>query len=127
MAKENNVKPTNKHKALLTKTLLENRGRVTGEDMLEVGYSEAYSKNPKQLEATKGWQELLDEYIPEDLLQKKLKEGLDATDKDKNTDFSVRHKYLDTAIKLRGLYAPEKKDVNFKGIASLLDGIEDEG
>jgi hypothetical protein len=77
------------------------------------------------LTKAKGWQELITKYIPDKDLIKVHKEGLGATTKkphlidrdDKGRpiydyipeeDFSVRHKYLDTAYKLKGKYAPEK-------------------
>lgn len=56
--------------------------------------------------------------IPDELLEKVHLEGLRASDivsdMQGNTllekpDYSVRHKYLDSAYKLKGSYAPEKK------------------
>lgn len=58
------------------------------------------------------------EELPDDLLLQVHREGLFATREYFNAkgenmgdiaDFSVRHKYLDTAYKLRGDYAPEKQ------------------
>lgn len=49
----------------------------------------------------------LEEALPEELLLEVHREGLNATDGD-IPDYSVRHKYLDTAYKLKGSYAPEK-------------------
>ncbi len=63
-------------------------------------------------------QEALEEALPDSLLLQTHKEGLFATrtvfNKDGNAvaedaDFSVRHKYLDSAYKLKGSYAPEKR------------------
>ncbi len=54
----------------------------------------------------------LAERIPEDKLHQVLSEGLDAEFNDK-PDYSIRHKYLDTALKLKGLYeADEQKNIN---------------
>lgn len=47
------------------------------------------------------------EQIPDEDLIRVHKEGLEATN-DKGTDFAVRHKYLDSAYKLKGSYAAEK-------------------
>lgn len=111
---------TEKQKAAFEASL-ENNGNVS-QAMREAGYSDNYAKNPQDLKKSKGWQELLDEYIPEDLLQQKLKEGLDATRTLRSSDggdlaeidFVTRHKYLDTAFKLRGSYAPEKHEHDIK-------------
>jgi phage terminase small subunit len=57
-------------------------------------------RNPKIVNA-------LEEALPDDLLAKVHKEGLSATREDE-PDYAVRHKYLDSAYKLKGSYAPEK-------------------
>lgn len=96
---------------------MENGGNVS-RAMRDANLSDAYASNPQKMKASKGWQELLDEYIPEDLLQQKLKEGLGATKtlgETPEVDFQTRHKYLDTAFKLRGSYAAEKKDLTTNG------------
>jgi hypothetical protein len=53
--------------------------------------------------------------IPDELLEKVHLEGLEASDKVVKQgevfdipDYQTRHKYLDSAYKLKGLYAPEK-------------------
>lgn len=65
---------------------------------------------------------VFDEYLPEDLLAKIHREGLEAGHKIfKNNnatkqveevgfepDYATRHRYLDSAYKLKGSYAPEK-------------------
>lgn len=53
--------------------------------------------------------------IPDELLEKTHLEGLEATD-DGFIDYAVRHKYLDSAYKLKGSYAPDKSiNVNLEG------------
>lgn len=42
-----------------------------GTAMIEAGYGKGYAKNPKKFESTKDWQELLDEYLPIDVLAAK--------------------------------------------------------
>lgn len=49
----------------------------------------------------------IQEALPDDLLAKVHLQGLDATDEG-IPDYAVRHKYLDSAYKLKGLYAPDK-------------------
>lgn len=56
----------------------------------------------------------IQEALPDELLAKVHKEGLEATREDE-PDFAVRHKYLDSAYKLKGLYAAEKHlNINFE-------------
>lgn len=50
----------------------------------------------------------LEEALPDDLLARVHKEGLEALTESGNEDYSTRHKYLDTAYKLKGSYAAEK-------------------
>ena len=50
--------------------------------------------------------------IPDDKLHNVLMEGLDAESNEK-PDYAIRHKYLDTSLKLKGLYEPdEQKNIN---------------
>lgn len=125
------------------KKLLENGGNVS-KAMKEAGYSKATSKTPKKLTEGKGFQELMKEYLPDALLAKVHQEGLAATrlngvggmklniDKGEiqdmghsdleTPDYAVRHKYLDTAYKLKGVYAPEKKEITgLLSLANLFD------
>ena len=48
------------------------------EAMRKAGYSENYARNPQQLKAKESWQELLDKYVPEKYVGRKLKELSDA-------------------------------------------------
>ncbi len=66
--------------------------------------------------------------IPDDLLEKVHIEGLQATRRTTikvlgedesceevlEPDYAVRHKYLDTAYKVKGSFAPERKDVTVR-------------
>lgn len=63
-------------------------------------------------------QEALEEALPTELLNQVHREGLFATKPiyteegelvSEDADFNARHKYLDTAYKLKGSYAPEKR------------------
>lgn len=78
--------------------------------------------------------ELLDEMgMNDEQLHEKLKEGLDA-DKSIATkeevftvdDFPTRHKYLDTAYKLKGTYPAEKHEETRKVIVLKKEKKEDE-
>lgn len=118
-------KPSLRLKDAFQKTL-ENGGIVSAA-MKEAGFSDAYAKNPHKLMETDGWQELMDEYFPDEELAKKVKEGLEAnrvisatvviksddpkvktktaTARDIDfidvPDYAIRHKYVETALKLK--------------------------
>lgn len=115
--------PTIRQKKAFAKTL--ENGGVVSTAMLEADYSRAMAKNPQKLTESKGWKELMDKHLPDNLLAKKHREGLEAVtnkphlvDRDDKgrpvyeympeDDYSTRHKYLDSAYKLKGSYAPEK-------------------
>jgi hypothetical protein len=108
--------PTIKQKKAI-KLMVENGGNVS-RAMIDAGYSPATAKNPQKLAKSKTWNELMDQYFPEDLLTKVQEEGLRATrvisavntNKDANgattdfievPDYPTRHKYLETGLKLR--------------------------
>lgn len=119
--------PTIKHKRAFKEVV---NGSSISKAMRTVGYSEETSKRTNKLTKTKGWGELMEKYLPDKLLAKVHKEGLSATKRSGtggmvlNTeksefghteidepDYAVRHKYLDSAYKLKGSYAPEKQEV----------------
>lgn len=116
------------------KEIVENGGNVS-KGMVAVGYSENTAKTPQKLTESKGWLELVEEYLPDTDLAKVHKEGLKATKRSgtggmkigigtdgkvsdmghteiDEPDYATRHKYLDTAYKLKGVYAPEKKELS---------------
>ena len=86
---------------------LENHGNVS-KSMREAGYSDAMAKNPQALKESSGWIKLMEEHISDDRLAQVHSEGLNAM-RGEEPDHAVRHKYLDTGYKLKGSYAPEKK------------------
>jgi hypothetical protein len=96
----------------------ENGGNISAA-MRAVGYSPATAKTPQKLTESKGWKELVDEYLPDDKLAKVHSEGLEANkiisanitygDADEKTndfievpDHATRHKFLESAYKLKG-------------------------
>ena len=90
------------------KNLVGNGGNVT-KAMIDANYSLNTANTPQKLTESKGFQELWDKVIPDELLTEVHREGLEAVDPRWNEpDYSTRHKYLDTAYKLKGSYAPEK-------------------
>lgn len=108
--------PTAKQARALANAV-ENGGNIT-KAMIDAGYSPATANNPgESLTQTKGWEELLEEYLSDDKLIQVTEEGLAATkaisaltgtsatgktvDFVDVPDFAVRHKYLETALKLK--------------------------
>lgn len=101
--------------------IVENGGNIS-KGMIDAKYSPNTAKTPQKLTESKGWIELMDEYIPDKELVKIHKEGLKANRKifknnnetgeiemvSEEPDFAIRHKYLDSAYKIKGSYAPEK-------------------
>jgi hypothetical protein len=93
--------------------------------MIESGFGD--KPNPHALTRTKTWKALMDEFVPDDLLVNTLKSGLGATKYDSEAgereDFSVRHKYLETGLKLKGkLKDPDERannTINFFGADQL--------
>lgn len=72
------VKPLPFRQQKLAKLIAENRGnkKSDGELMREAGYSEVYSKNPRQLKRTETWQSIMDKQLPESLVARRHKQLL---------------------------------------------------
>ncbi len=93
--------------------------RPVSRAMLEVGYDPDTASKPSNLTNSKGWQELMEKHLPDKLLAKKHKEGLDASEEvimngkvvASKPDYGVRHKYLDSAYKLKGKYVEKESNV----------------
>lgn len=85
--------------------LAENGGNVS-KAMREAGYTKISAATPKKLTESVAYKTLADR-IPDDLLEKTHLAGLEANFKGM-PDYGVRHKYLDSAYKLKGSYAAEK-------------------
>lgn len=74
--------------------------------MLKAGYSEEYANNPKKILSTKGWQELVDEYLPEEKVLNRLGEILES-----DNELSAL-RAIDISIKIRGDYSPQRFDIS---------------
>lgn len=89
--------------------------------MVEAGYSEASAKNPKNLTDSKGWKELMEEYLPDSLLAQKHKELLtvnkkttivhddESTEVREELDSNAIKAGLDMAYKLKGKYKEDNE------------------
>jgi hypothetical protein len=100
----------------IAKSLSDNSEKETYKDlMLKSGYSEITAKEPHKILQGKGFQELMTNYgVTDKKLATRLNEGLDANKKDE-IDYSTRHKYLETALELKGL-----KDKGFKNQLNVI-------
>lgn len=90
-------------------------------------YSKRFAEHPDRLKKSKGWEELMEQYLPDKLLGKKHRELLEVPKKVRTFikgDLSTEYEELDSnavkagldmAYKLKGKYAPEKHDVTSKG------------
>ena len=104
--------------------VLEGAGSVS-QAMREAGYPEGTAKNPQQLTRSKAWKDLMEEYLPDDVLATKHRVLLD------HDEGNVQTKALDMAYKLKGSYAPDKSlnvnvdltidDTAVQELATLLD------
>lgn len=101
--------------------LAETGGNV-GAAMRAAGYSKASSNTPAKLLKSKGFEALMKKHLPDSLLAKVHNEGLKATKYESQLtgkgeseivevpDYAVRHKYLDTAYKIKSKYVAKDDD-----------------
>ncbi len=83
------------------KEMVEN-GSTKKAALIKAGYSENTAKAPTKVTNSDGWQELLQKHIPDSKLAKVLDEGLKAVTEKGLEDYSVRHKYLETGLRIKG-------------------------
>lgn len=115
------------------KALVENGSKSMAQAMREAGYSEATIKAPSKVTRSKGWQELMDEYFPQDYVAEKHKELFEAEDvtffrkgngkiqRELKPDYRARKAAIDMAHKLRGNYAPEKVELSKRKFQDMSD------
>ena len=97
------------------KEIAVNGGNITAA-MRKAGYAPSITNNTDKLTNSLGWQELMNEYLPDSKLAEVHQKGLEAmrihtshTEPDTVVeDWPTRAKYLDMAYKVKGNYAPEK-------------------
>lgn len=89
------------------KEITENHGNASAA-MRKAGYSENTIKKPTNLTNSKGFVELMEEYFPDKDLLKIHRQGLKAVKEIAGgnviPDYAIRHRYLDTAYKIKGRY-----------------------
>lgn len=109
------------------KKMVENGGSIS-KAMIAGKYSKATARTPSKLTSTKGWKELLEKYLPEKKLLKVADEGLRATsvrftpegELIKVPDYSTRHKYVETGLKVRGRLKEQDNGGNTTNIVNII-------
>jgi len=92
-----------RHKVVLKKISADVRQGMTMEQaMLEAGYSPSYARASTRLKETDAWNRLLEKYLPDEKLAKKV-DGLINHKEWRATDAGLTH-----AFKLKSKYAPEE-------------------
>jgi hypothetical protein len=86
----------------ISENLRKKKAEPLGKILRDAGYSQSVSESPTVVTNTKSWKELMDEYIPEYKILKRLNQILEKG-KDENST-----KAIDIATKMRGRYAPSK-------------------
>lgn len=103
--------PTIKQKQVFEKVV---KGSSISKAMKEVGYAKSTSKRTNKITRTNGWNELLEKHISDDKLTKVLEDGLEADrsfGEDTQPDYAVRHKYLETGLKLKSKFPDPKLNI----------------
>lgn len=112
------------------------RPMTKGEMLKKVGYSDSISKNPQAVERQPGFQNAVNDFrrkfemkITDDLLIETHEKGLKATKAHFNNvgelvaetrDEATIHKYLDSAYKIKGLYAPTETKVTMQEVPIMI-------
>ena len=104
--------PTIKQKTAFKKVL---KGSTITKAMVEAGYSPTTASTTGKLTNSDGWKQLLDKTVSDKKLAKVLDEGLEAgktlykegEEVGFEKDFAVRHKYLETGLKLKNRFPKE--------------------
>ena len=82
--------------------IIENRGNVS-QAMLSAGYSANSARNPKNLTDSDGYAELLEAYLPDDMLLRALADDIEGKQLNRKAE-------LELAFKLKGKMV-EKSDI----------------
>jgi hypothetical protein len=91
--------------------MVENGGNAS-KAMIQAGYSPNTAKTPQKLTGSENFKQLWRDMLPDDLLLKTHFEGLQACryelgkkgEKVQVPDLTTRHKYLETAYKIKGYF-----------------------
>ncbi len=97
---------------LVATKIMENRGNIS-KTMLQAGYSPKTAKNPKNLTNSRGWQQLMDKFLPDQKLLQVHQELL------QNPDWRARNEGLDKAYRIKGRMRSNSIDADERGSYEL--------
>jgi len=101
--------------------ILENPGIGVSRAMIDVGYSENTANNPSDLTDSKGYKELLDEYLPDDFILGALKDDIEKKPQNRVAE-------LNLATKVKGMQV-DKVDHTTQGdkiVFNVVRGIDEQ-
>ena len=111
-----------KAKKVLDK-IIETEGKISMQKaMLEAGYSKGHAHNSHMFTRSNIWLELLDEYLPDELLAKKHYELLTKLDDKGEIDTAATARALDLAYKIKNRYQPSQTNIQVNNVIPLLGG-----
>jgi len=113
---------------------VEKGGKISVSGEMKGVYKKATCKNPSKVTKTKGWNQLMNEYLPDSMLAERHKAMLttpikfrryikgDLETEEESLDVQAVGKGLDMAYKLKGRYKEEKSEET-KGIDQTLESV----
>lgn len=120
------TKPTSR--MVKTVAIMAEKGSSYGSAMREAGYSEAVALSPSKITRSEAFQALMEEVgVSDRRIAEVLRDGLGATKTviigqgdqamaDQVDDHTTRHRYLETALRLKGLGKSEGMTVTFNNM-----------
>jgi hypothetical protein len=109
-------------KKVLEKIVESGGTKAVSKAMREVGYSEGHCRNPHLFTRTKLWQDIIEEYLPDELLARKHKELLTKMDEKGELDTQATARALDMAYKIKNKYQQQQTNVQINNFIPLLGG-----
>jgi polynucleotide 5'-kinase involved in rRNA processing len=115
---------TNKQKALAKELVVNGSNTTMKEAMIKVGYSPNTAVAPTKVTESKGFNELLEKYLPDDKLLKVHEEALEAKKwndftGEREPDHTTRLKAVDLGYKLKGKIGGTQVNVLNQGDMSM--------
>jgi hypothetical protein len=103
--------------------IVESNGKISMQKaMIESGYSVTHAHNSHLLTRSKMWQDLLNEFLPDELLLKKHFELLTKLDDKGEVDVQATARALDLAYKIKNRYQQSQTNVQINNFIPLLGG-----
>lgn len=87
--------------------LVENGGKSVSKAMREAGYSPQTAKTPQKLTESVGWQELIDQYLPDGMILEALHDDIKSKKRNRKAE-------LELALKIKGRMV-ERQDLTTDG------------